>query len=93
MAVPSNGHPPFFRLAVLLVKDGHGLGVQKELGSTLEADSVLAQILLRLDGVPLEIVTQRSGPGRNAAVLTIWASPAARFLGGRGHAGLRGLLC
>ena len=60
VGVPPNGHPSFFRFAVLLVKDGDGQWIQKELGSTLEADSVLSQILLRLDGVPLESVAQLS---------------------------------
>jgi hypothetical protein len=52
-AVPPNSHPSFLRFTVLLVKDGHGQRIQEELGSPLEADPVLAQILLRLDGIPL----------------------------------------
>ena len=42
VGVPPNGHPSFFGFAVLLVQDGDGQPIQKELGSTLEADSVLS---------------------------------------------------
>ena len=60
VAVPPHGHPSFFRFAVLLVKNGDRQWIQEELGSMIEADSVLTQILLRLDGVPLESVAQPS---------------------------------
>ena len=59
-AVPPGGHPSFLFLAVLFVKDGYSEGIQKKLRSILEAGPVLAQILLRLDGVPLESITQLS---------------------------------
>ena len=60
VAIPANGDPSFFLFAVLFVKNGYGQWIQKEVGSTLETDPVLTQVFLRLDGVPLEIVAQRS---------------------------------
>ena len=60
VAILPNGHPSFFRFAVLLVKDGDGQWIQKDLGGTLETDPVLTQIRPRLDGVPLESVAQLS---------------------------------
>jgi hypothetical protein len=79
-ALPPNGHPSFLRFTVLLVKDGNGQGIQEELGSPLEGDPVLAQVLLRLDGVPLESVTQRSPPpagptGSGAQARPAWHLP------------------
>ena len=60
VAIPANGDPSFFLFAVLFVKDGYGQWIQKQVGSTLETDPVFTQVFLRLDGVPLEIVAQRS---------------------------------
>ena len=42
VAVPPKGHPSFFRFGVFFVKDRDGQRTQKEFGSTLEADAVLA---------------------------------------------------
>ncbi len=58
LAVPPDGDAPFFCFAVLLVKDGDGQRIHKELRGTLEADPVLAQVLRGLDGVPLESLAQ-----------------------------------
>ena len=60
VAVLPHGHPPFLFFAVLLVKDGNGPWIKKELGSTLEADPVLTLILLLFDAIPLESVAQLS---------------------------------
>lgn len=58
MTVPPDGHPPLFRFAVLFVSEGDSYGVPEEFGGTVEADPVLAQILLGFTGVPLKSVSQ-----------------------------------
>ena len=60
VAVLPNGHPSVLLLAVLLVEDGDGQPIQKELGAAVEADPVLTQILFGLDRVPLASIAQAS---------------------------------
>ena len=58
MTVPPDGHPRLFRFAAFVVNEGDSYGVPEEFGGTVEADPVLAQILLRFTGVPLKSVSQ-----------------------------------
>jgi hypothetical protein len=86
VAIPTDGYPSFFCLAVLLVKHGHGQRIQKEFGGSLEVDSMLVEILLRFDGVPLKIVAQRLPTvsvyhGRHSQGLTGWAFTGAPLFG------------